>query len=88
MTEDVGLLQVSAWHDRAHTYIAGIPLLAHGLTVKLSPWPVYNVTIVVQLDEYLMHVSLCQWRSQDIAVARAQLAHYVCTNFRAKCRSL
>ena len=32
-----GLLQVSSWHDRS--YIAGIPLLAHGLTVKLSPCP-------------------------------------------------
>ena len=29
------LLQVSAWH--VCSYIAGIPLLAHGLTVKLSP---------------------------------------------------
>ena len=38
-----GLFQVSAWHDRS--YIAGILLLAHGLTVKLSPCP------VVQLDE-------------------------------------
>ena len=38
VTENVwwqGLLQVSAWHDRS--YIAGISLLAHGLTVKLSP---------------------------------------------------
>ena len=30
-------LQVCAWHDRS--YIAGIPLLAHGLTVMLSPCP-------------------------------------------------
>ena len=28
-------LQVRVWHD--HSYIAGIPLLAHSLTVKLSP---------------------------------------------------
>ena len=27
--------QVCIWHDRS--YIAGIPLLAHGLTVKLRP---------------------------------------------------
>ena len=33
--QDVRWLQVRAWHDRS--YIAGIPLLAHGLTVKLSP---------------------------------------------------
>ena len=33
--QDVHWLQVRAWHDRS--YIAGIPLLAHGLTVKLSP---------------------------------------------------
>ena len=32
-----GLFQVSAWHD--HSYIAGIPLLTHGLTVKVSPCP-------------------------------------------------
>ena len=30
-----GQFQVRAWHDCS--YIAGIPLLAHGLTVKLSP---------------------------------------------------
>ena len=35
--QDVRWLQVCAWHDRS--YIAGIPLLAHGLTVKLSPYP-------------------------------------------------
>ena len=33
--QDVHWLQVCTWHDRS--YIAGIPLLAHGLTVKLSP---------------------------------------------------
>ena len=33
--QDVRWLQVHAWHDRS--YIAGIPLLAHDLTVKLSP---------------------------------------------------
>ena len=39
VTENVrwrGLLQVSAWHD--HSYIARISFIAHGLTVKLSPW--------------------------------------------------
>ena len=30
-------LQVRSWHNRS--YIAWIPLLAHGLTVKLSPCP-------------------------------------------------
>ena len=35
--QDVRWLQVRAWHDRS--YIAGIPLLAHSLTVKLSPCP-------------------------------------------------
>ena len=34
---NVRWLQVRAWHDRS--YIAGIPLLAHSLTVKLSPCP-------------------------------------------------
>ena len=33
--QDVCWLQVRAWHGRS--YIAGIPLLAHGLTVKLIP---------------------------------------------------
>ena len=33
--QDVRWLQVPAWHDCS--YIAGIPLLAHGLTVKLRP---------------------------------------------------
>ena len=33
--QDVRWLQVYAWYDGS--YIAGIPLLAHGLTVKLSP---------------------------------------------------
>ena len=33
--QGVRWLQVRAWHDRS--YIAWIPLLAHGLTVKLSP---------------------------------------------------
>ena len=32
--QDVRWLQVRAWHDCS--YIAGIPLLAHGLTVKLN----------------------------------------------------
>ena len=35
--QDERWLQVRAWHDRS--YIARIPLLAHGLTVKLSPCP-------------------------------------------------
>ena len=35
--QSVRWLQVHAWHD--HSYIAWIPLLAHGLTVKLSPYP-------------------------------------------------
>ena len=35
--QDVRWLQVRAWHDRS--YIAEIPLLAHSLTVKLSPCP-------------------------------------------------
>ena len=34
---DVCWLQVRTSHD--HSYIAGIPLLAHSLTVKLSPCP-------------------------------------------------
>ena len=34
---DVRWLQVCAWHDRSYT--TGIPLLAHSLTVKLSPCP-------------------------------------------------
>ena len=33
--QDVRWLQIRVWHDRS--YIAPIPLLAHGLTVKLSP---------------------------------------------------
>ena len=51
--QDVRWLQVRAWHDRS--YIAGIPLLAHGLTVKLSPcecsysglagWIAYHVCV-------------------------------------------
>ena len=32
-----GLLQVNTWHK--HSYIAGIHLLAHALSVKLSPCP-------------------------------------------------
>ena len=32
-----GLFQVCAWHDRS--YLVGIPLLANGLTVKVSPCP-------------------------------------------------
>ena len=33
--QDVHWLQVHVWHVRS--YIAGIPLLAHGLNVKLNP---------------------------------------------------
>ena len=33
---DVRWLQVRVWHDLS--YIAPVPLLAHGLTVKLSPF--------------------------------------------------
>ena len=33
--QDIHWFQVRTWHD--HSYIAGIPLLVHGLTVKLSP---------------------------------------------------
>ena len=35
--KDVRWLQVRAWHDRS--YMAGIPVLTHGLTVKLSLCP-------------------------------------------------
>ena len=49
--QDVHWLQVRAWHDRS--YIAGIPLLAHGLTVNLAH---VSVAIVVWLDELLHHV--------------------------------
>ena len=35
--QDVRWLQVRAWHDRS--YLARILLLAHGLTVNLSPCP-------------------------------------------------
>ena len=35
--QGVRWLQVRSWHDRSH--IAWIPLLDHGLTVKLSPCP-------------------------------------------------
>ena len=35
--QGVRWLQIRFWHD--HSYIAWIPLLAHGLTVKLSPCP-------------------------------------------------
>ena len=35
--KDVRWLQVHAWHDRS--YMAGIPVLTHGLTVKLSLCP-------------------------------------------------
>ena len=37
MYGDEGLLQVNTWHK--HSYIAGIHLLAHALSVKLSPCP-------------------------------------------------
>ena len=43
---EVPLLQGRVWHDRS--YIAWIPLLAHGLTVKLSPC---QCSQVVWLDE-------------------------------------
>ena len=42
-----GWLQVHSWHDCS--YIAWIPLLAHGLTVKLSPCPLQFVTSLLRL---------------------------------------
>ena len=44
-----GLLQVSAWHDRS--YIAGIPLLARGLTMKLSPCPCSHNSLAGRIAE-------------------------------------
>ena len=40
---DVRSLQVRAWHDRSYT--TGIHLLAHSLTVKLSPWPYIAIVV-------------------------------------------
>ena len=48
--QDVHWPHVHTWHD--HSYIAQTPLLAHGLTVKLSPLSA-RVAKEVGLDEYL-----------------------------------
>ena len=49
-----------------------------------------DLPLILIFCDALVVGSSTQWRSQDIAVARAQhgRAHYVCTNFHAKCRSL
>ena len=57
-------LQVRTWHDCS--YIAWIPLLAHGLTVKLSPCP---LAIVVWLDEWLY---MCGHSKCNLVLAQAR----------------
>ena len=47
--QGVRWLQICAWHDRS--YIAWIPLLAHGLTVKLSPCPCSHSSLAGQIAQ-------------------------------------
>ena len=49
--QDVHWLQVRAWHD--HSYIAGISLLAHSLTVKLSPCPCIHSSPAGRIATYM-----------------------------------
>ena len=55
--QDVRWLQVSAWHDSS--YIAGIPLLTHGLTVKLSPCQCSHSSPAGQIDACVCGHSKC-----------------------------
>ena len=55
--QGVRWLQVRAWHDRS--YIAWIPLLAHGLTVKLSPCPCSHSSLAGRIAACLCGHSKC-----------------------------
>ena len=55
--QDVRWLQVRAWHDRSH--MAGIPLLAHGLTVKLSQCPCNHSSLAGRIATCLCGHSKC-----------------------------
>ena len=67
--QGVRWLQVHAWHDCS--CIAWIPLLAHGLTVKLSPCPCSHT--IVWLDECNVAACLCGHPKCNMLVAQAHL---------------
>ena len=59
----------SAWHDCS--YIAEIALLAHGLTVKLSPWPVSGWTNISCMSAWTFQMDFAtrSGSSQDDAAS-------------------
>ena len=60
---DVRLLQVRAWHDRS--YIAGIPMLAHSLSVKLSPCPYsHSIDTIYGHSSPAGQIAACLWTFQ------------------------
>ena len=70
-----GLLQVCTWHDRS--YIAGIPLLAHGLTVKLymhfatrPGWCSIFLVITVMLSRVHQHLQDTSSTTNPLALKR------------------
>ena len=60
------LASVRAWHG--HSYIAGIPLLAHSLTVKLSPCPYSHSSL--SCTDSCMSVgipnAICRWNHEGV----------------------
>ena len=66
--QQVRWLQVHAWHDRS--YIAWTPLLAHGLTVKLSPCPCSHSSLAgwnscMSVWAFQMQFATCSGSPQD-----------------------